>query len=157
LEEAKRKIEQLRQHESSEEESAIPNLTGMANQTTINAPTYFDSRGQQGFTEEDFLQFASNGTSFDDYARQRIHDLNKTGELAFYSAMEKMSANQSALTKGATVCMSPLGAFICDYTLSLMYEFCQIIPNPNQFIVCASPTIANYLAEKNIPEDKRTG
>jgi hypothetical protein len=66
--------------------------------------------------------------------------------------MEKMSANQSALTKGATVCMSPLGAFICDYTLSLMYEFCQIIPNPNQFIVCASPTIANYLAEKNIPD-----
>jgi plastocyanin len=154
LEEAKDKIGQLRQQENSEAESAVPSLP-RANQTTFASP-YLDYREQQEITEEDLLQFANNGTSFDDYFKQRINSLNKTGKLTLDAAVEKISSNQSALTKGANVCMSPLGqmfgAFICDYTLSLVYEFCQTIPNPNQFIVCASPTIANYLAERNIPD-----
>ena len=151
LEEAKHEIGQLRQQENSEAESTI--TLGEANQTTFASP-YFDNREQQAITEEDLLQFANKGTSFDGYFKQRINTLNKTGDLTLEAAMEEISSNQSALTKGANVCMSPLGqmfgAFICDYTLSLMYEFCQTIPNPNQFIVCASPTIANYLAERNI-------
>jgi hypothetical protein len=81
----------------------------------------------QLLTEEDILQFASNGTSFDGYFKQRIHDLDGKGELILDSALKKMASNQSAITNGVNACMSPLGqmfgAFIRDYTLSLMYEF----------------------------------
>jgi len=153
LEEAKHEIG-LRQQENGETEYAIPGLIG-PNQTNFASP-YFDYREQQAITEGNLLEFANNGTSFDGYFKQHINSLNEMGKLALETAMQKISSNQSDLTKGVNVCISPLGqmfgAFICDYGLSLVYEFCQTVPNPNQLIVCASPTIANYLSERNIPD-----
>ena len=158
LEETKQEIEQLQQQENNKEiqtDSPIPSLVEVTNQTTFTSPN-LDNKVQPTITKGDILQFANNGTSFDGYFKQQLSTMNTTGKLALEAAIEKISSNQSALTTGANACMSPLGqifgGFICDYGLSLVYELCQAFPNLNQLIVCASPTIANHLAERNIPD-----
>jgi hypothetical protein len=93
-------------------------------------------------------ELAVNGTSFDVFVKHRIDAMNAAKIPVNYTALDPPK-----LLKGINSCASPLGKAyaqtLCDFTIALVYELCQAIPD-HLSDICVMPSINSYLKDRNL-------
>jgi hypothetical protein len=108
----------------------------------------------QPLSDQQIQQFISNGTSFDGFIKKKAVEFNTTGSIHL-KATTSNKTSESELLNAVNMCMSLLGqafaAIMCDLSLSILYEVCQVIPDMTP-LVCQTPTLGNYLLSRNIPD-----
>jgi hypothetical protein len=99
-------------------------------------------------TPEQMQELAVNGTSFDVFVRHRIDAMNAAKIPVDYTALDP-----SKLLNGVNSCASPIGKAyaqtLCDFTIALVYELCQAIPD-HLADICMMPSINSYLKDRNL-------
>jgi hypothetical protein len=95
-------------------------------------------------------ELAVNGTSFDVFVKHRIDAMNAAKIPVDYTALDP-----SKLLNGVNTCASPIGKAyaqtLCDFTIALVYELCQAIPD-HLSDICMIPSINSYLKDRNLAD-----
>jgi PsbP len=123
--------------------SQIPSADAQNNSNNNSTAGLFPT-----LTPEQMQELVVNGTPFDVFVKHRIDAMNAAKIPVDYTALDP-----SKLLKGINSCASPIGKTyaqtLCDSTIALVYELCQVIPD-HLSDICVMPSINSYLKDRNL-------